>query len=103
MGTILAPEIWNPDTGQWREVADAGAPRNYHSIALLLPDGTVLSAGGGLCNCNADHQNGQVYSPPYLFNADGTLATRPTISSGPSSIENGGRFSGHGDAQHPKI
>ena len=91
-GTILAPEIWNPDTEQWREVADMSVPRNYHSIAFLLTDGTVLSAGGGLCNCAADHQDGQVYSPPYLFNPDGTLATRPVISSGPSSVRNGTVF-----------
>ena len=35
--------------------------RGYHSIALLLPDGRVLSSGGD------GEPNGEVFSPPYLF------------------------------------
>ena len=91
-GTILTPEIWNPNSKKWREVADSSVPRNYHSVALLLTDGRVLSAGGGLCNCAADHQNGQIYSPPYLFNSDGSLATRPQILDAPDKVKNGQRF-----------
>ncbi|MEZ4679289.1 MAG: kelch repeat-containing protein [Caldilineaceae bacterium] len=82
-GTILTPEIWNPTTRAWRSVADLSVPRNYHSVALLMTDGRVWSGGGGLCNCAADHPDHQVYSPPYLFNADGTLATRPVIAAAP--------------------
>ncbi len=85
-GTVLAPEIWNPQTGQWREVADMDVPRNYHSLALLLTDGRVLSAGGGLCGCSADHQDAQIYTPPYLFAADGSLAPRPSISAAPQTV-----------------
>ncbi len=91
-GTVLTPEIWNPNSKKWREVADSSVPRNYHSVALLLTDGRVLSAGGGLCNCAADHQNGQIYSPAYLFNPDGSLATRPQILHAPDKIKNGQRF-----------
>ena len=40
-------EIWNPATGQWTNDASAAIGRFYHSNTLLLPDGTVLSAGGG--------------------------------------------------------
>ena len=73
---MLTGEIWNPDTQTWRSTADMSVPRNYHSVALLLVDGRVLSAGGGLCGgCNANHPDAQVYSPPYLFNPDGTLDT----------------------------
>jgi hypothetical protein len=85
-GSILTPEIWNPTTGQWRQGADAAVPRNYHSLALLLPDGRVLSAGSGLGGNSADHRDGQLYTPPRLWNADGTLATRPTLSTAPASI-----------------
>ena len=83
VGSILEAEIWNPNTQTWRRMANMSVPRNYHSVALLMPDGRVWSAGGGLCGCNADHPNHQIYSPPYLFNSNGSLATRPTISSAP--------------------
>ena len=92
-GTVLTGEIWNPDTQTWRSTADMSVPRNYHSVALLLVDGRVLSAGGGLCGgCNANHPDAQVYSPPYLFNPDGTLATRPEITASPDVIKNGATF-----------
>jgi YVTN family beta-propeller protein len=88
-GTILEPEIWNPATGQWRGVADISVPRNYHSVALLMTDGRVWSGGGGLCNCAGDHPDHQVFTPPYLYNATGALATRPTISSAPNAASAG--------------
>lgn len=91
-GSILTPEIWNPTTGQWRPVADMAVPRNYHSLALLLPDGRVFSGGSGLGGNAADHQDGQVYSPAALFNADGSLAPRPLLSSAPQVIGAGTRF-----------
>ncbi|MEM7294783.1 MAG: discoidin domain-containing protein, partial [Pseudomonadota bacterium] len=91
-GTIYVPEIWNPQTESWRVGAPSAVPRNYHSIGLLLTDGRVLSAGGGLCGCAADHQDGQIYSPPYLFNADGSVATRPVISGAPQQIGAGTQF-----------
>ncbi|MEL7311438.1 MAG: galactose oxidase-like domain-containing protein, partial [Pseudomonadota bacterium] len=94
-GAILVTEIWNPDTGTWREGAAMTIPRNYHSIALLLNDGRVLAAGSGY-NSNSvpasTHQDGQVYSPPYLFNADGTLAARPAITGGAGIVETGATF-----------
>jgi hypothetical protein len=73
-------QIWNPATGQWTKDASAAAiGRFYHSNSLLLPDGTVLSTGGGapgpLTNLNSE-----VYTPGYLLNADGSLRTdRPVI------------------------
>ena len=92
-GSILEPEIWNPDTKKWRTIAGMTTPRNYHSIALLMTDGRVLAAGGGFCGaCAGNHQDGEVLSPPYLFNNDGTLATRPTISNAPDAIKYGQRF-----------
>lgn len=91
-GSILTPEIWNPETEQWRVMADANVPRNYHSLALLLPDGRVLSGGGGLGGNSADHRDAQLFTPPNLFNADGSLATRPSIDEAPSSVGVGTRF-----------
>ena len=91
-GSIYVGETWDPanPNDPWVETAPSSVPRNYHSIALLLADGRVLSGGGGLCgNCAANHQDAQVFSPPYLFNPDGTLATRPEITSAPTRFNSG--------------
>ncbi|MEL6543716.1 MAG: galactose oxidase-like domain-containing protein, partial [Myxococcota bacterium] len=93
-GSVHSIEIWDPTTGQWFEGAEQTMPRTYHSVALLLPDGRVLSAGGGYCSgntyCNgSSHRDGEIYWPDYLFNSDGTLADRPVIEVAPGLVENG--------------
>ena len=78
---VYAAELWDPAKPmQWTTLASSlPIPRVYHSTAVLLPDGRVLSMGG-----NGDPQrNSEIYSPPYLFNVDGTPATRPRITSAP--------------------
>ncbi len=77
---VYASEIYNPQTNSWREAAGIVIPRTYHSTATLLKDGRVLAAGGGACGgCGVNHLDGQIFSPPYLFNEDGSEATRPTL------------------------
>jgi galactose oxidase len=44
---IHAAELWNPSTEQWTLLAAEAVDRCYHGTAVLLPDATVLSAGGG--------------------------------------------------------
>lgn len=75
--TALTAEMWNPDTRKFRPLAAASLGRLYHSMAILLPDGSVMVGGGGapgpLANTNAE-----IFWPPYLF--DGLeMAPRPTI------------------------
>ena len=84
---ILIPELWNPTTQTFRQLAPMQTPRVYHSVALLMPDGRVFVGGGGQCGqgCPANHPDAEIFSPPYLFNPDGTAASRPAISSSPSS------------------
>ena len=86
----LSPELWNPATGKFTTMAPEAIPRTYHSVALLLPDGRVFSGGGGLCgSCTTNHANGQIFTPPYLLNSDGTARTRPTINSAPTTTTTG--------------
>ncbi len=86
---IMPVEIWNPDSEQFRTGAPMDVPRTYHSFSLLLPDGRVVVGGGGLCGagCAGNHPDLQIYTPPYLLNADGSSAPRPTITSAPSSVD----------------
>ena len=89
--SVWWPEIWSPDTRKWRTVAALSTPRTYHSWALLLQDGRVLSGGGGLCgDCSANHPDAQIYSPPYLYDVNGQLATRPEILQGTTETRVGG-------------
>jgi len=76
----LPSEIWNPSTQAWTGAAALQNPRMYHSTALLLPDGTVLAAGGGRWSTAHDYLTGEIYSPPYLFKGP-----RPTITAAPAS------------------
>ena len=81
---VLTAELWNPATEKFSLLTPMATPRTYHSVALLLPDGRVLSGGGGLCGtCAANHPNVEILTPPYLLNSNGTEATRPSISSAP--------------------
>ncbi|HEY2054863.1 MAG TPA: galactose oxidase-like domain-containing protein [Solirubrobacterales bacterium] len=81
---VLQAEDWNPGTGSWTTYAPMSAPRLYHSVALLLPDGRVYVAGGGGTPLVTDQKSAQIFSPPYLFKGP-----RPTISSAPSTLEYG--------------
>jgi hypothetical protein len=90
---VLSSEVWDPISGKFKTLASMSIKRMYHSIALLLPDARVLAAGGGRGTPDApDEANGEVFSPPYLFNNDGTPATRPVISSAPATVSYGTAF-----------
>ena len=87
---VYPAERWDPATGQWRTLAAMQVTRQYHSTALLLPDGRVLSSGGGICGtCDTVGylaKNAEIFTPPYLFKHDGSgeLAPRPSIDAAPA-------------------
>jgi hypothetical protein len=95
---VYAAELWNPATGQWSTLSSMQVTRQYHSTALLLPDGRVLSAGGGICGtCDSVgylNKNAEIFSPPYLFAKDGSgsLAPRPTVTAVPGTVTEGSQF-----------
>jgi len=90
-GVNNSAEIWNPSTGQWRRGAEGQLARLYHSTALMLPDASVLVAGGGSPG-PLHNENAEIYYPPYLFDASGELATRPAIATAPTYLDIGQTF-----------
>ena len=76
-----AAEIWNPQTNTWTVVDSAAALRLYHSTSLLLPDGTVLTAGGTTPGFDTEALSSEIYRPAYLYDDQGNPAQRPTIAS----------------------
>ena len=87
----LGADLFDPATETWTPAGTMNMPRLYHSVALLLPDGTVWSAGGNPDWGNWENRM-EIYRPAYLFNAGGGSATRPTITAAPSVIGYGGSF-----------
>ncbi len=95
-------EIWDPATGQWHLGDEAGPARLYHSSALLLPDATVLVAGGGAPGPQVN-TNAEIYSPPYLFDGAGNLAARPQIVTAPDTVEVGDSLAVQVDAAISRV
>jgi hypothetical protein len=77
-GPVFTAERYDPVTATWTDMAAQTAPRMYHSTALLLPDGRVLSAG----QSKGSYQTtGEIFSPPYLF-----AGPRPAIINAPAAV-----------------
>ena len=73
-------DLYDPATNTFSSAGANSFPRLYHSGAILLPDATVLVVGGNPQQTQYETYT-ELYSPAYLFNSDGSLATRPTITS----------------------
>lgn len=69
----LEAEIYHPASGTWTVTAPSRIPRLYHSVALLMPDGKVITAGSNPVR-KAEELRIEVYWPPYLFHEQ-----RPTL------------------------
>src|SRR5206468_5206881 len=85
---VKSAELWSPTSETWQTLASASIPRLYHSTALLLPDGRVLTAGSGNDGPAVDQTQAEIFSPPYLFKG-----ARPVVSGAPDLIQYGATFS----------
>jgi hypothetical protein len=89
---VLEAEIYDLATNIWSITAAATVARLYHSVALLLPDGRVVSAGGNpdkgsqvnwLPPDLLEEMRLEIFSPPYLFKK----SIRPLIQNLPEEIK----------------
>ena len=74
---VYIPEMFDPVTGSWTSLPAATVPRVYYTVALLLPDGSVWTAGSTPTRDTAELRT-EIYKPDYFFSG-----TRPTISASP--------------------
>jgi hypothetical protein len=82
---VREAEVWNPKTNQWTTLAANQKMRVYHSVSLLLPDGTVLHGASGDAMAGRvevpPENNHEIFSPPYLFKG-----ARPSITAAPTQV-----------------
>jgi Domain of unknown function (DUF1929) len=83
---VFEAEIYDPVLDTWTVTAPATVARLYHSVALLLPDGRVVAAGGNPDKGSQvswlepspdplEEMRLEIFSPPYLFQGP-----RPSIT-----------------------
>jgi hypothetical protein len=91
---VFEAEIYDPALDSWSITAPATIARLYHSVALLLPDGRVVSAGGNpdkgsqvawLPPDPLEEMRLEIFSPPYLFKKKSS----PAILNAPVDIKYG--------------
>ena len=108
-------QMFDPGDGSIRKLARTTVSRGLHGTATLLPDASVFFAGenrealvrpddpsfpletsyAGVLPAGDPDQGvpvGQLFSPGYLFNPDGTRAVRPVLRKGPREITYRGHF-----------
>jgi len=81
----LQADLYDPSTDTMASAGSGAYARLYHSVSLLLPDGTVWVAGGNP-NRGSYEQHVEIYSPPYLFDSTGAPAARPSITGVSDSV-----------------
>jgi hypothetical protein len=89
---VLHAELYDAQSRTWSVFGPASRPRNYHSVALLMPDGAVWVAGS---NRNCDPSSNEIdthekvieiFRPPYWF------AERPTVTAADTRLTDNGEL-----------
>ena len=96
---VREAEVYDPATNRWLLTSAATVPRNYHAVALLLPDGRVWTASASQehsgSQCSIPHGCGgperteervEIFTPWYVNRRD-----RPVIAGCPADIISDGR------------
>jgi len=82
-GDLSTVQIYHPDTNTFTDAASTRVGRNYHSEAILLPDGRVATFGSDPIGGKFEMRI-EVYSPAYLFKGN-----RPAITGGQTNFVRG--------------
>lgn len=80
---VMTAAVYQPSTSSWLSIGADPVGRNYHSSAILLPDGRVAVLGSNPLDNSYDTRI-SLYSPKYMFNG-----TRPTIVEAPRAASHG--------------
>jgi hypothetical protein len=91
---VTRAELYRPTTNRWFTLEPATVVRNYHSVAQLMPDGRVWTAGSSLNGMQSfpapDVDNRELrielYEPKYVGRS------RPEIMDVPTTITCGQQF-----------
>jgi hypothetical protein len=90
---VRVAELWDPATNDWAALAGNAVTRAYHSVSILMPDGTVLHGASGDANIPGTgtpytpERSHEIFRPPYLFKG-----ARPAITGAPASVGYGQSF-----------
>ncbi|MGZ4202044.1 MAG: galactose oxidase-like domain-containing protein, partial [Thermoleophilaceae bacterium] len=85
---LLECHLFDPQTNRLTKLASPTVGRDYHSEALLLPDGRIITLGGNPLYGNRTdtapstfEQRIEIFTPPYLYRG-----ARPRITQGPKLL-----------------
>ena len=88
---IHKAQFYSPGSNTFRPAASPVVGRNYHSSALLLPDGRVATFGSDPLYADPENtqtgtfeQRVEIYTPPYLYRK-----SRPVLGAGPTEVRRG--------------
>ncbi|MGY0018741.1 radical copper oxidase GlxA [Streptomyces sp. YJ-C3] len=92
---ILKAQFYSPKDNAFHDAASPTVGRNYHSEALLLPDGRVATFGSDPLYDNEQNtklghfeQRMEIYTPPALHRGGDK---RPSLGAGPETLPSDGR------------
>ncbi|MFH8608321.1 galactose oxidase-like domain-containing protein [Streptomyces sp. NPDC018029] len=101
---IYKAQFYDPKANEFREAAAPKVGRNYHSEALLLPDGRVATFGSDPLYDNEQNtklghfeQRMEIFTPPALHRGG---KNRPVLGEGPQELAADGRATFRTD--HPE-